>query len=84
VELTFGEGDILLRLPYDVHRIHLARGAVSTGAAGEEGKVEEMKQRMRGVDRMDLDREGAQFSGQGGMLQIMEGGHLGAARRCQR
>jgi hypothetical protein len=46
--------------------------------------VEEMKQRRRGVDRMDLDREGAQFSGQGGMLQIMEGGHLGAARRCQR
>jgi hypothetical protein len=29
VELTFGEGDILLGLPYDVHQIHLARGAVS-------------------------------------------------------
>jgi hypothetical protein len=36
VELTFGEGDILLGLPYDVHRIHLARGAVSAGKEAEE------------------------------------------------
>jgi hypothetical protein len=36
VELTFGEGDILLGLPYDVHRIHLVRGTISMGAAGEE------------------------------------------------
>jgi hypothetical protein len=28
---------------------------------------------------MDLGREGAQFSGQGGMLQTVKGGRLGAA-----
>jgi hypothetical protein len=36
MELTFGEGDNLLGLPYDVHKIHLACGTVSMRAAGEE------------------------------------------------